>query len=49
MFVYGAIAGIVIIAVKTFGMMMSSGTGSQLQGYLTMLVVLSLIFIGIKR
>ena len=49
MFVYGAIAGIVIIAVMTFGMMMSSGAGSQLQGYLTMLVVLSLIFIGIKR
>ena len=49
MFVYGAIAGIVIIAVMTLGMMMSSGAGSQLQGYLTMLVVLSLIFIGIKR
>lgn len=49
MFVYGAIAGVVIIAVMSLGMMLGGGTGSQLQGYLTMLVVLSLIFVGIKR
>lgn len=50
MLIYGAIAGVVIIAVMTAGMLFSeTGSGSQLQGYLTMLVVLSLIFVGIKR
>ncbi len=49
MLVYGAIAGIVIIAVMSLGMFLGGGGGSQLQGYLTMLVVLSLIFVGIKR
>ncbi|MCR9194922.1 MAG: DUF4199 domain-containing protein [Hyphomonas sp.] len=49
MLVYGAIAGVVIIGVMLAGMAMSSGAGSQVQGYLTMLVVLSLIFVGIKR
>ena len=49
MLVYGAIAGVVIIAVMTAGMMLNGGSGSVVQGYLTMLVVLSLIFVGIKR
>lgn len=49
MLVYGAIAGVVIIAIMTAGMMLGSGTGSQVQGYLTMIIVLSLIFVGIKR
>lgn len=49
MLVYGAIAGVITIALMSLGMALSEGTGSQLQGYLTMLVVLSLIFVGIKR
>jgi len=49
MFVYGAIAGVVIISVMILAMVMSGGSGSQAQGYLTMVVVLSLIFVGVKR
>lgn len=49
MFVYGAIAGVVIITIMTAGMVFSEGGGSQVQGYLTMIVVLSLIFVGVKR
>ena len=49
MIVYGAIAGVITIALMSLGMMLGDGTGSQVQGYLTMLVVLSLIFVGIKR
>ncbi|NQY41335.1 MAG: DUF4199 domain-containing protein [Henriciella sp.] len=49
MLVYGAIAGVVIIGIMLTGMMLSDGSGSQLQGYLTMIIVLSLIFVGIKR
>ena len=49
MLVYGAIAGVVIIAVMVAGMLLGGGSGSQVQGYLTMVVVLSLIFVGIKR
>ena len=49
MLVYGAIAGVVIIGVMLAGMAMNGGAGSEVQGYLTMLVVLSLIFVGIKR
>ncbi len=49
MLVYGAIAGVVIIGIMLTGMMLSDGSGSQLQGYLTMVIVLSLIFVGIKR
>ncbi|MEP1142753.1 MAG: DUF4199 domain-containing protein [Henriciella sp.] len=49
MFVYGAIAGVVIISIMTAGMVFSEGGGSQVQGYLTMIVVLSLIFVGVKR
>ncbi len=49
MLIYGAIAGVVIIGVMTASMVLSGGPGSQVQGYLTMLVVLSLIFVGVKR
>jgi len=49
MLVYGAIAGMVIIAVMITGMVLGGGSGSEIQGYLTMVVVLSLIFVGIKR
>lgn len=49
MIVYGAIAGVITIALMSLGMLLGDGTGSQVQGYLTMLVVLSLIFVGIKR
>ena len=48
-FVYGAIAGLVIISVMIAGMVLSAGAGSQVQGFLTMIVVLSLIFVGVKR
>lgn len=49
MLVYGAISGVVIIAIISAGMAMSGGSGSHVQGYLTMVVVLSLIFVGVKR
>ncbi|MCR9079750.1 MAG: DUF4199 domain-containing protein [Hyphomonadaceae bacterium] len=49
MLVYGAISGVVIIAVMLAGMAMNGGAGSVVQGFLTMLVVLSLIFVGVKR
>lgn len=49
MLVYGAIAGVVIILMMVVGMFLAGGSGSQVQGYLTMVVVLSLIFVGIKR
>ena len=49
MFVYGAIAGVVIIAVMVAAMVIGGNSGSHVQGYLTMLVVLSLIFVGVKR
>lgn len=49
MLVYGAIAGLVIIGVMIAGMLLTDGPGSEVQGYLTMLVVLSLIFVGVKR
>ena len=39
----------VIIAIMTAGMVFGSGAGSEVQGYLTMIIVLSLIFVGIKR
>lgn len=50
--VYGAIAGVTMIAIIAAGVYLNGGdfsSGSQLQGYLTMVFVLSLIFVGIKR
>ena len=49
MLVYGGIAGVVIIAIMSAGMILGGGAGSEVQGYLTMIIVLSLIFIGVKR
>lgn len=49
MLVYGAISGVITIAIMIAGMALGGGSGSQVQGYLTMIVVLSLIFVGIKR
>lgn len=52
MLVYGAIAGVTIIAVMAAGVYLNGGEFSdsgQLQGYLSMIVVLSLIFVGVKR
>lgn len=49
MFIYGAISGTTIIALMIAGMVLGGGTGSEVQGYLTMIVVLALIFVGIKR
>ena len=49
MLVYGAISGVIIIAIMIAGMALGGGSGSQVQGYLTMIVVLSLILVGIKR
>lgn len=47
MLIYGTISGVVIIAVMLLGM--GVGQASEWFGYLTMLVVLSLIFVGVKR
>ena len=52
MLVYGAIAGVTIIAAMSAGVYLNGGSFSesgQLQGYMTMIVVFSLIFVGIKR
>lgn len=49
MLVYGAIAGVVTITVMSLGIFLSGSSGSEAIGYLTMLVALSLIFVGIKR
>lgn len=50
---YGVISGLIVIVpmclMLTFGPDGDHGGGSVLQGYLTMLVALSLIFIGVKR
>lgn len=52
--VYGAISGIIVISIMTLGMSLNSGgeadyLGSQVFGYLVMLVALMMIFIGVKR
>lgn len=52
MLIYGLIAGLIVIAVVVIGFQLSGGEiaeGSQLVGYLTMLVAMSLIFVGVKR
>ena len=46
--VYGAISGVLIIGLMLLGMQTGFGH-SMWFGYLTMLVVLSLIFVGVKR
>lgn len=46
--VYGSISGILIIALMLLGMQTGAGH-SMWFGYLTMVVVLSLIFVGVKR
>ncbi|GJL95016.1 MAG: hypothetical protein DHS20C05_14210 [Hyphococcus sp.] len=50
--VYGAIAGSIIIGTMIFGFAIADGdthTGGQLFGYSVMILVLSLIFVGVKR
>ena len=47
MLVYGAISGATIIALMLIGMQF--GQANEWFGYLSMLVVLSLIFVGVKR
>lgn len=51
--VYGAISGLIIIAVMTAGIAMSDGektaSSSMVFGYLVMLLTLSMIFVGVKR
>ncbi len=50
---YGGLAGLIIITTVVVGMRMggenSSGSGSEMVGYLVMLVALSLVFVGVKR
>jgi len=49
---YGILSGTITIAVLILGLVLSEGgsfLASELFGYLTMLVALSMIFIGIKR
>ena len=49
---YGVLSGTITIAVLILGLVVSEGGSfltSELFGYLTMLVALSMIFIGIKR
>lgn len=52
-FIYGAIAGTIVIGVMTLGIILDGeekgAASSEVFGYLTMLVTLSLIFVGVKR
>ena len=52
-FIYGAIAGSIVIGVMTLGIILDGGekgaASGQIFGYLTMLVALTLIFVGVKR
>jgi uncharacterized membrane protein YhaH (DUF805 family) len=47
--IYGAISGAIIIAMIVLGMVTGVSNDSVVVGYLIMLVVLSLIFVGVKR
>ncbi len=51
--IYGAIAGTIVIGVMTFGIVLegdkNGAASGQVFGYLTMLVALTLIFVGVKR
>ena len=51
--IYGAIAGTIVIGVMTFGIILDGdekgAASGQVFGYLTMLVALTLIFVGVKR
>ncbi|MEO1552940.1 MAG: DUF4199 domain-containing protein [Pseudomonadota bacterium] len=47
--VYGSIAGGILVAALIAKTLFVEGVGSQLQGYLTMLIALSLVFVGVKR
>lgn len=50
--IYGGIIGVVVIALMSlslFGLGPDSAAATELAGYATMLVVLSLLFVGIKR
>jgi hypothetical protein len=52
LFVYGSIIGVVVISVMLIGLAFSTegmNTSSQMFGYLTMLIAMSLIFAGIKK
>jgi hypothetical protein len=51
LFVYGAIAGAIVVSVITFGIAFDLPNHVTLEwfGYLVMLVALSLIFVGVKR
>ncbi len=50
--IYGVISGAIVIGTMLVGLLSSGGQGffaSEYFGYLTMLIALSMIFIGIKR
>ena len=50
--IYGGISGSIVISTMILGFIFSGGEGgasSQIFGRLTMIVALSMIFIGIKR
>ncbi len=51
--IYGAIAGTIVIGVMTLGFILDGeekgAASGQIFGYLTMLVALTLIFVGVKR
>ena len=51
--IYGSIAGLIVIGVMILGFILDGGDkgalSGQLFGYLTMLVALTLIFVGVKR
>lgn len=50
-FVFGAIAGLIVVGSILIGIVMGTdhGSGGLLLGYLIMIVALSLIFLGVKR